>query len=205
MPKTQTKTQNPFAALAQAKKPAAKASEIPVIVAPQSLHREIADMVAAIAAAKDAESKMDAAKALISPFAKQARVEASQSKGEAISSVRLVTGGDDPKGVTVTEKCAYSAIDPQHKPDLKKAFGKDMETMFASTLTITVKKGADHNALAALLGDRIGEFFDIVETTKPTEKFYEAMSLDEEFRAKAEPFIGSVIRPYEPSITPYKC
>lgn len=196
-----TKTVNPFDAIAKPKTPAAKASSIPMVAAPEAIHKSVVDWIAAKEALTNAEATMKNAESKILPIAEQMRLSASQSKGEAVTSLRLEAGDSV---VTVTTKDAYSAIDPLNVPLLEKSFAK-YDEYFASQQTITVKKGADLNALAALVGPaRLQEFFDVSTVIKPTSKFHEDRSVNPAVAAKVEPLLDTVIRPYKAGIAVYR-
>lgn len=200
-PKTPATTPvDPFAAIAQPKKPAAKKSKVPMVEAP-GLAAEIKDWLEADAALKNAEAKKAAAEALILPHAEDERLSRSFEAQECLASVRLTC----PAGtVTVTQKNQYTACAPEALPELKTIFGDDYPRFFVEERSITVKKSADLKVLAALVGpDRLAEFFDVATVAKVTPAFHVERSTDPKLQKKAAPALGSLVRPYKAAVVAY--
>jgi hypothetical protein len=200
-PKTETKpAADPFAALAKPKPAAAKKSKIPVIESP-GLSSEIKDWIEADEAVKNAEAKKAAVAVLILSHAEDKRLEASVATGECLSSVRLAAEGGT---VTVTQKNQYCAVAAEALDDLRGHFGEDYARYFAEERSITVKKGADLAALAALVGqDRLAEFFDVATVAKVSQTFHIERSTNPKVQKKAVAVLGSQVRPVAPSIVRY--
>lgn len=197
---------NPFASIMKPKTAASKASSISIVNVPEDIHGAVADFIKAKQDMENAEAALASATSAIQPIGDEEIVKASVADGKAVSSVRLKV--DDDQMLTYTLKDAYSPVRAEDVTILKNTFKDKYETFFSTTATIRVKKDADIQKLAdkiAHLGiDFINEFFEGTEEVKPTSAFHDARLSDANVASKVAPLIGSVIRPYKPSISIYR-
>lgn len=158
------------------------------------------------AAMESAEALMQAAKGQLTARAREHRYEFCATQGKVISSTSLCAGPGKPK-LTFTMQNRYSAVPGEHVPALQDAFGEKYPLYFKSAFELKLNEtSANDEAVLTELIEKVGQeflakHFAIKQVVKVQEALHNAITVQSDVRAVAQPFLDQeIIKPASPSL-----